>query len=31
MNRPGKNGFRTPETKKARKEEARVSRGILQI
>jgi len=25
MNRPGKNGFRTPETKKARKEVARVS------
>ena len=25
MNRPGKNGFRTPETKKARKEEVRVS------
>ena len=25
MNRPGKNGFRTPETKKARKAEAQVS------
>ena len=29
MNRPGKNGYRTPVSKKQKKEEAKVSRPIL--
>ncbi len=29
MNRPGKNGYRTPASKKQKKEEAKVSRRIL--
>ena len=29
MNRPGKNGYRTPASKKQKKEEAKVSQQIL--
>ena len=29
MNRPGKNGYRTPASKKQKKEEAKVSQPIL--